>query len=70
MLNKQNGYPEMLSLSQPLETLGNIYSLEQLFYRKKFVGCPCVVFLALFFFCFPIVDILPLLDARFTAQRV
>ena len=38
--SKVIGYPAILSFSQALETvLGNIYSFEQLFYKKKGAGC-------------------------------
>ena len=38
--SKVIGYPAILSFSQALETvLGNIYSFERLFYKKKGAGC-------------------------------
>ena len=41
ILDEWNGYPEIFSFSQGLEKfLGNIYSFEQLFYRKNSLGAP------------------------------
>ena len=40
MLNKQNGYQEMLSLSQPLETFGQYLLPRTVMLQKKVVGCP------------------------------
>ena len=40
MLNKQNGYPEMLSLSQPLETFREYLLPRTVISQKKSLGAP------------------------------